>query len=86
MRKEDLKNWTWDMQKGKILSAVLQAHRPGDVPGDHHGVLFRNDSAPILFQFLYVVLPSFKDVHRFIRAQGKMQVRNCKYGYCNRPF
>ena len=57
------------VQESKVRLCLLQAHPPGDIPGDHHRVLLADHRAPVLFQALHVIFPPAKDVHRLVHRQ-----------------
>ena len=65
------------VDKCKILPRRVQPQRPGKVAEQDGRVLRLNDGQP-LAQLLHISLPrAAKDVHRLIRAEGKMQISDC---------
>ena len=62
------------VQESKVRLCLLQAHPPGDIPGDHHRVLLADHRAPVLFQALHVIFPPAKDVHRLVHRQRQVGI------------
>ena len=66
------------VEKSKIFLSTLERHRPRHIAGNNYRVAVRDNSPPIFFEALHIVAPAVEYIHRLVRGQGKMRIRNCK--------
>ena len=68
-------------EESKVPPRLLQAHAPGQIPAEHHGVpgLQHGQSLP---QLLHISRPSpAEDIHGLVGAEGQVGISNGVQGH-----